>query len=93
MICETFGCLPDEAERQDWATVQAILDYRAAHRAIDLFNQGKEGIEQLQGQPALTDMIRLLGLADRDALTLAEAERQPRERDPLFALAAGAEED
>mgnify|MGYP001616194586 CR=1 FL=1 len=52
-MCVAFGCTPDVALRQDWALVQAILDYRTAKAAIDLFNGGKEGAEELLKQPHL----------------------------------------
>lgn len=61
-MCVAFGCTPDVALRQDWALVQAILDYRTAKAAIDLFNGGKEGAEELLKHPEmgaiLVDMYR-----------------------------------
>jgi hypothetical protein len=45
------------AARQDWSTVQAILDYRGARRAVDLFNQGAEGAKQLEAQPGLAKLL------------------------------------
>lgn len=39
IVCEAFTCLPDEAERQDWRTVKAILDYRTAQAAKQQHNQ------------------------------------------------------
>ena len=57
MVCETFGCPPDVAERQEWAVVQAIQDYRAAMLARDLFNSGRKGFEQLRKRPELQRIL------------------------------------
>ena len=56
-VCEAFGCLPDEAERQDQALVRAILDYRNAKHAIELFNQGDRGAQALQKHPQLLALL------------------------------------
>ena len=56
-VCEAFNCTPDVAERQDWALVQAILDYRAARLAVDLMNDGSRGYEQLVKRPELQDIL------------------------------------
>lgn len=53
-----FGCTPDVAERQDWTLVQQIIDYRNARTAIDLFNRGREGAEQLAEHPSLMELLR-----------------------------------
>ncbi len=37
-VCEAFGCPPDVAARQDPALVRAVLDYRNAHTARDLYD-------------------------------------------------------
>ncbi len=42
-ICEAFGCTPAEAVRQDWALVQAVLDYRNARVALELLNAVSSG--------------------------------------------------
>lgn len=56
-ICESFGCTPDVAERQDWQKVKSILDYRAAKAAVSLFNGGKQGLEALLKQPHLQELL------------------------------------
>jgi hypothetical protein len=93
VICEAFTCTPEEAVRQDWPTVQAILDYRTARLAVDLFNEHDAGAKQLQAQPALLAALQTLSLANTDALTLAEAERLGPLDDPMFALDTTEEDD
>ncbi len=56
-VCEVFSCPPDVALRQDWHLVQAILEERAARRAVDLFNQGGEGFEALKQSPGLQEVL------------------------------------
>ncbi len=53
VICESFHCLPDEAERQNWQEIQAILDYRMAATAVDASNR-------LQGGEALDDGLQAM---------------------------------
>lgn len=53
IVCEAFGCTPKEAEEQDWALVQAILDYRAVQVPLDLMKQGDTGAKVLASQPSL----------------------------------------
>jgi hypothetical protein len=56
-ICEAFGCAPDVAERQNWQTVKAILEYRAAKAAVDMVNQGNSGMEELAKHPSLGNLL------------------------------------
>lgn len=56
-VCEAFHCLPDEAERQDWGTVQRVLEYRAFEGAVTVFRRGKAGIATFQQHPELLDLI------------------------------------
>lgn len=62
-ICEAFTCLPDEAERQDWTTVRAVLDYRNARAARALFAERR--FDDLARNPALLDMLALMHRAQR----------------------------
>ena len=39
MVCEAFNCPPDVALRQDFATVQAILEYRTLQAAKEQHNR------------------------------------------------------
>lgn len=57
VVCDTFGCTPDVARRLDWRDVRAILDYRNAQAAIDLFNQGGKGLAELQRHPHLGQLL------------------------------------
>lgn len=50
---------PDVAERQDVGLIGAILDYRNAQRALELFHGGDEG------RKALGDSEHLMGLLVR----------------------------
>lgn len=56
-VCSSFGCTPTEAMRQDWTLVCAVLDYRNAQAAIELFNAGSKGIEQLGKHPELGQLL------------------------------------
>lgn len=57
-MCELFGCAPDIAQRQDAVLVDQIMEYRAAKRAIELMNGGKEDKERLEKAPALVNLLR-----------------------------------
>ena len=76
MVCEAFGCPPDVAERQDWALVTAVLEYRAAKAAIDLFNAGSRGVAELQKQPGLVALLleinRAQGAPTTEAALMAD---------------------
>lgn len=61
----------EEIERADWRKLMAILDYRRAQAAIDLFNGGRHGMEQLEKRPDLTAILLEMGRAQAGgALTL-----------------------
>lgn len=64
----------------DWLTLERILDYRHARLAIDLFNGGPQGVEQLGNRPDLTDLLLELGKA--------QAGEQTRLQDVYGALKA-----
>ena len=49
--------MPDEAERQDWQKVRAILDYRNAKAAVEMFNDAKNGAGQLAKHPELMQLL------------------------------------
>lgn len=74
-ICSTFGCTPDVAERQDWQLCQAVIDYRNAQAAIDLFNRGSQGRDTLMQHPHLADMLLELTRAQQPAATLDDVLR------------------
>ncbi len=57
-ICRTFGCLPDEAERQQSTLVYGVMDCRNLRSAVDWFNGGQEGMEKLQEHPELLELMR-----------------------------------
>jgi len=78
----------EEAERQDWAKVRAVLDYRAAETAVELFNSKDKAaaLDILARNPHLTDVLAKMtraqqglaldgGDAQRDGLAAAEAYR------------------
>lgn len=81
-VCEAFGCLPDEAERQDPQLVRRILTYRNAKLAKDWLNDTKGGRDRLQAHPHLialvSEMLKAQGVLDAP--------------DPLFQLEAGEDE-
>lgn len=61
----------EEIERADWRKLTAILDYRKAQVAIDLFNGGRPGLEQLEKRPDLALILTEMGRAQAGpALTL-----------------------
>lgn len=47
----------------DWQGLMAILDYRRARRAIDLFNDGAKGFDELQKRPDLVQILVEMGRA------------------------------
>lgn len=57
MICEAFGCTPREAEQQDPALVREVLEYRLAKAAIEAFNSGRRGIQVMQANPAMQELL------------------------------------
>lgn len=63
MLCQEFGALPSEMEREDWATVSAIMDYRRARRAVELVNGGESGYEELCQRADLTDILLAMARA------------------------------
>lgn len=82
-VCDAFHCTPKEALVQDWTLVQGVFDYRNARAAVDLFNQGKKGLESLGKQPALMDLLVELHRAQFDAASLEwDDVRQAMERMP-----------
>lgn len=73
-VCSAFGCPPDVAGRQDWALVQAILDYRQAREAIALFNRGRSGVEEMGRRPEMQEMLlRLVKAQEGEGATLEHA--------------------
>ena len=87
-VCESFHCTPEEANRQDWPTVRAVLDYRAAEMAVELFNSKDKAaaFDALRSNPQLTEVLAKMtraqqgvalegGDAQRDAMATAEAYR------------------
>jgi hypothetical protein len=77
-VCETFTCLPDEAERQDPQLVRRILQHRNAKYAVELMNGGEQGAERLKSQPALLGLLKEMldaqGMLDADDPLFAEEE-------------------
>ena len=57
VVCQEFGCLPSQAQAEDWHDVEKVMDYRRAILARDLINDGGRGFEQLQKRP---DLLQLL---------------------------------
>ena len=80
-VCDAFHCTPKEALVQDWTLVQGVFDYRNAKTAVELFNQGKKGVEELGKKPALMNLLVELHRAQFDAATLEWADvREAMER-------------
>jgi hypothetical protein len=59
MVCEAFECSPSEALEQDYTLVQAILDYRGAKLAVDLFDQ-EGGVAKLHENPGLLSALAMM---------------------------------
>ena len=38
IICETFGCLPSDVMKEDWAMIRNIMEYRLLTSARDQHN-------------------------------------------------------
>ncbi len=51
----------------DYRALIAILDYRRAQVAIDLFNGGRHGLEQLQKRADLCEILLEMGRAQSGA--------------------------
>jgi hypothetical protein len=93
VVCESFGCTPAEAEAQDWPTVQAILDYRAALAAREAFNHAdkRAGFEYLRAHPNLIEILALMsraqqgrplsGATEREGLAVAQHYRTTADED------------
>lgn len=48
----------------------AILDYRRARAALDLFNSGREGAQQLADHPEMLELLLEMGRAQSPEMTL-----------------------
>lgn len=67
VICEAFHISPAEAERQEWPLVEAVLDYRSAEQAKDIFN-GKDkklAFDLLTKNPHLLRILSRMNRAQR----------------------------
>lgn len=87
MVCEAFSCPPSVARQQDWGDVRAILDYRNAARAVELFNAHK--ISELGAEPGLLtlllDMLRAqLGDPTLPVEAIWSQMREPDEEEGLI---------
>lgn len=68
---------------EDWLVLEQILDYRRARYAVELFNGGERGFEQLQQRPDLLDLLLELGQAQGGpATTLEDVLGALREQQP-----------
>lgn len=66
----------------DWLELERILDYRRARLAIDLFNQGEKGFEQLSEREDLLALLLELGRAQDSNATLDGVYRALKEQRP-----------
>lgn len=66
-MCEIFGCTPDAAEELEPTKVARVIEYRAARRAVELFNQGAKGLEQMVKAPVLAAVLRDMMRAQESA--------------------------
>lgn len=72
-----------ELLEEDWLILEQILDYRRARYAVELFNGGERGFEQLQQRPDLLDLLLELGQAQGGlATTLEDVLGALREQQP-----------
>lgn len=70
-------------EAADWLKLERILDYRRAQYAVELFNGGERGFEQLQKRHDLLDLLLELGRAQGGpATTLDDVLGALREQQP-----------
>lgn len=53
----------EELRQADYQSLARIVDYRRARLAIDLFNGGRQGAEQLGKRPDLTALLLEMGKA------------------------------
>lgn len=58
--------------RADWRGLMAIVEFRRAKLAIELFNSGRDGAEQLGKRPDLTDLMLEMGKAQGGPQTQIE---------------------
>jgi len=59
--------------REDWLTLERILDYRRARLAIDLFNGGQRGQAELAERDDLMGLLLEMGRAQNgDGYTVAD---------------------
>lgn len=65
-ICEAFHCTPDVAERQDFALVQRIFEYRKAKAAVAAFDRGASGVKTLQEHPDWLELLAEMHRAQLD---------------------------
>lgn len=95
VVCAEFGCTPTEALGQPWSLVEAVLDYRTAERAKELFNakDKKVAFEELSAKPYLLEVLAMMTRAQRgmplegphlrrEGLAVAEANRKEDEPSP-----------
>ena len=65
-ICEAFGCLPDEAERQNWSLVKSILEYRSARDTLRIERDGSRSEKEwLAAHPDTAASLKALYDAQR----------------------------
>lgn len=93
-MCEAFGCTPDVAAAQDMTLVMAVLNYRAAVQARDVFNgpDKAKAFDQLKRQPHLMEVLAKMqraqegrplsgGSLAEEGMAVADAHRVPPEED------------
>lgn len=52
-----FACTPDVAEQQEWALVVEIAEWRAAKAAVEIYQRGAKGIDDLRKYPELAELL------------------------------------
>lgn len=73
-----------ELLEEDWLILEQILDYRRARYAVELFNGGERGFEQLQQRADLLELLLEMGRAQGGPATTVEdvlgtlREQQPK---------------
>ncbi|MDO8704083.1 MAG: hypothetical protein Q7J84_03975 [Sulfuricaulis sp.] len=61
--------------------MQSVLDYRNAKAAIDLFNQGRKGAEEMQKHPELGQLLVEMHRAQETTLTVEDLMSDMEKRD------------
>ena len=84
-MAEAYHCTGSAAERElaeHHALTMAVLEARMAEQAVELFNQGQKGAEEMAKTPALGELLLEIVRAQRGTMaTLADVPSRPKEEE------------